>query len=119
MAISSVKNIYILQIKEDINSPFINITHLDEIHVFTNRITAYKYMCDFLDESIRKQRILNSYTDSQDEDRDNSQPSLNRMDYALSEEVDYTIQHGRQDTGPYSLFLTMSMRKPNPRYYSE
>lgn len=116
MTTPPVKHAYLLRIKEDINSPFLDIHHLDETLVFTSRIAAYKYMCDFLDEPLRKQRITNVY----ELGLEIPQPAFNTLEYALSENVEYVIQHGPEDnSGPY--FLTLSIKKYtlNNRYHTE
>jgi hypothetical protein len=113
----SLKPVYIVRIHEELNSEFASDTYSDN-HVFTDRFFAYKFMCDFLEEPKRKQKIIELYDDVPGSY--GLAPKLDVVDMLNMMECNmaYEITHGviDADSPMYAVSVVMKEHRLNPRY---
>ena len=113
----SLKPVYIVQIQEELNPSFANDPY-HGTHVFTDRFFAYKFMCDFLDEPKRKQKIIELYNDVPGSY--GLAPKLDVVDMLNMMECNtpYIINHGHINcnSSSYAVFVVMTQHQLNPRY---
>lgn len=113
----SLKPVYIVHIHEELNSEFGSDSYSDN-HVFTDRFFAYKFMCDFLEEPKRKQKIIELYDDVPGSY--GLAPKLDVVDMLNMMECNtaYEISHGNvnADSSFYAVSVSMKEHRLNPRY---
>jgi hypothetical protein len=113
----SLKPVYIVQTQEELNSSFANDTN-HGTHVFTDRFFAYKFMCDFLEDPTRQQKIIELYDDVPGSYGLAPKPDVADMLNMMECNTPYIINHGHINcnSSSYALFVVMTQHRLNPRY---
>ncbi len=106
-----------MRIHEELNSEFANHTYSDN-HVFTDRFFAYMFMCDFLEDSKRQQKIIELYDDVPGSYGLAPKPDVADMLNMMECNTPYIINHGHINcnSSSYAVFVVMTQHQLNPRY---
>ena len=113
----SLKPVYVVRIQEELNSSFASAVSYDGNHVFTDRVFAYKFMCDFLDEPKRKQKIIELYDDVPGGVGLAPKPDVVDMLNMIACNTPYAMTYGFIGCGaPYAVSVTITEHRLNPRY---